>query len=297
MINFNYQQKLGSIFGAVGMLLGGPATAQTVPSIDTEDATLGSQRASSSGRIHPSFGIDVRNGDFARGNYDDDAANLDRLPVHVQLGIAADLHHDADGRADTWFVARSSNGFHSPSNDETTAPRAWYESNNLVALVATVGRGLRAAAVYTVKTNPNGVSSTTHEASMSFAYETKRGLGALNPTFVATVRPKGAHGIYTQAGIEPSLSLGSDEQAPKVSFPAAIGVGWGGFYNVGSGNRLYGNAGLGISKPFKIGATRWSTRAQLLALIRDDRLRRLSGPEGETSTVVPLGTLALSLAY
>lgn len=288
---------LGLMLGTAGLLIGVPAAAQTIPTVNTEDATLGSDDVSSSGRIHPSFGVDIRNGDFARGNYDDDPASLDRLPVHVQLGLAADLHHDADGKADTWFVARSSNGFHAPSDAEATSPRAWYESNNLVALVATPTKGLHAAAIYTIKTSPNGVSSTTHEASLSFAYEGKSGLGTLQPTFAVTVRPKGNHGLYTQAGIEPSLPLGSGEGAARLSLPASIGVGWGGFYQSGSGDRLFGNAGLAVSKPFTVGAIHWSARAEVLALIRDERLRRLSGPEGETGTVVPVATIGISLAY
>lgn len=271
------------------------AMGQTVPTIDTEDATLGSQPVRPGGWLHPALGVDLRNGDFARGDYDDDAANLDRLPVHVQIGAAADLHRASDGSADAWLVVRSSNGFHAPSPGDT-GPRAWYESNNLVALVATPAHGLRAAAVYTIKTSPNGVSGTTNEASLSLAYAGKRGLGRFKPTFAVTTRTKGTHGLYTQLGIEPSLPLGRGDDVAKLGIPAEVGVGWAGFYHAGSGDRLFANTGLSLAKPFRAGGLRWQARAQMLALIRDDRLRRLSGPDGETGTVVPLGTLALSLA-
>lgn len=289
--------RLVTLASMGGMVPGGAALAQSVPSINTEDATLGSQGVSSSGSIHPSFGVDVRNGDFARGNYDDDAADLDRLPVHVQVGIDFDLHRDAEGKADTWLVARSSNGVHSASSGETTSPHAWYESNNLVALVVTPATGVRAAAIYTIKASPNGISATTHEASLSFAYDAKNWFGTLKPTFAATVRPKGDHGVYTQVGIEPEFALDGSEDGPSLSFPAAIGVGWSGFYDAGSGDRLFANAGVALSKPFSVGTTKWNARAEMLALIRDDRLRRLSGPLGETGTVVPLATIGVSLAY
>jgi len=273
------------------------AQAQTVPTIDTEDATIGSDAVSSGGWLHPSLGVDLRNGDFARGNYDDDAADLDRLPAHLQVGLAVDLHRGRDGAVDTWLVARSSNGFHAPATTERGSPRSWYESNNLLALVATPAPGLRAAAIYTIKTSPNGVSATTHEASLSFAYEAKSGLGLLKPTLAVTGHAKGGGGLYTQAGIEPELSLAAGDDAAKLSFPAAIGVGWRGFYEQGSGDRLFGNAGVALSKPLTLGGVKVSARASLLALIRDRRLARLSGPDGETGMVVPLATVGLSLAY
>lgn len=104
-----------------------PADAQQVPTIDTEDASLGSTSVGS-GRVHPSMALDVRNGDFARGNYDDDAADLDRLPVHLQLGFAAELHRKAHDKADVFLVFNSSNGVHVPVSAELTAPRAWYST-------------------------------------------------------------------------------------------------------------------------------------------------------------------------
>lgn len=283
--------------GLAPMIIAVRADAQTVPTLDTEDATLGVDDVSSSGRLHPSFAIDLRNGDFARGSYDDDRADLSRLPVHAQVGLALDLGHDGEGKATSWFVVRSSNGFHSPAAGETTRPRAWYESNNLAAFVFSPAAGLRAGALYTIKTSPNGVSATTHEASLTFAYDGKDAIGVLKPTFVTTVRPKGDHGLYTQLGIAPSLALGPGDGAPKLSVPAAIGVGWRGFYGQGAGSRLFGNVGLALERPFVIGGTHWGARAEALALIRDDRLARSSGPDGETGTVVPLVTLSLSMAY
>ena len=288
-------RRLISHFAPVALVVSTPGTTQSVPTIDTEDVTLGSSSAGA-GSIHPAFGIDIRNGDFARGNYDDDAANLDRLPVHVQVGVAADLHHDAAGQADVWLVIRSSNGVHSAWLSERTSPRGWYESNNLVGLIAAPIEGLRAGMVYTIKTSPNGVSDTTHEASITASYDGKDTIGWLHPTFSATVRPKGAQGLFTQLGIEPELALGTSEHAPTLSLPAVIGMGWRGFYDAGSGNRLYANAGLAIGQPVRLGNLHASLRAEMLALFRDDRLRRLSGPRGETGAVVPLATLSLNIA-
>lgn len=274
-----------------------PASARDVPVIDTEDATLGSTTVTSSGRLHPIFAFDLRNGDFARGNYDDDRADLERLPVHAQIGLAVELRRNGKDAADTWLVLRSSNGFHASSADETTSPRAWYESNTLAALVFTPAPGLRTAAVYTIKTSPNGVSSTTHEASLSAAYDGKDMFGRVSPTFVATIRPKGDHGLFTQIGIEPAFELTARDDATQISLPLAIGVGWNGFYGPGTRDRGFASAGLALQQPFSIGATHWSARIEGLALIRDDRLAALSGPDGETDTVVPLVTVSVSLAY
>jgi hypothetical protein len=285
---------LTSGFAPIALIAATPAASQSVPTIDTEDVTLGSSSVGT-GSIHPAFGVDVRNGDFARGNYDDDAADLDRLPVHVQVGVAADLHYDAAGQADVWLVIRSSNGIHSALSDERTSPRGWYESNNLVGLVVAPAAGLRAGIVYTIKASPNGVSDTTHEASMTTSYDGKDAIGWLHPNFAATVRPKGTHGLFTQLGVAPEIALGTSEYAPTLSLPAVIGIGWGGFYDAGSGDQLYGNAGLAIGQPVRLGNLHASLRAEMLALFRDDRLRRLSGPLGETGAVVPLATLSLNI--
>ena len=285
------------VVAAVFALSTGSASAQTIPTIDTEDATLGSATTSSSGRFHPLVAFDIRNGDFARGDYDDDRADLDRLPVHAQIGLVVELTHRLDGEATSWLLLRSSNGFHAPDDGEVTAPRSWYESNNLAALVFTPTKGLRTAAVYTIKTSPNGVSATTHEASLSLAYAGTDAMGALSPTLVATIRPKGNDGVFTQAGIEPGVALSSRQDGPKLSLPLAVGVGWAGFYGVGSGDRRFLSAGLAIKQPFGLGDTHWSAHLAAVALIRDRRLAALSGPDGETATVVPLVTISVSMAY
>ena len=285
------------VVAAVFALSTGSASAQTIPTIDTEDATLGSATTSSGGRFHPLIAFDIRNGDFVRGDYDDDRADLGRLPVHAQIGLAVELTHRADGEATSWLLVRSSNGFHAPNDGEITTPRSWYESNNLAALVFTPAKGLRAAAVYTIKTSPNGVSATTHEASLSIAHDGTDVVGALSPTLVATIRPKGDKGVFTQAGIEPGFALSSREDGPKLSLPLAIGVGWAGFYGARSGDRKLLSAGLAIKQPFALGDMRWSARLAAVALIRDSRLAALSGPNGETGTVVPLVTMSVSIAY
>lgn len=289
--------RLRSALAAALAVTSGTAFAQDAPTIDTEDATLGSTDIGSRGRVHPQLAVDLRNGDFARGAYDDDRANLARLPVHVQLGVAIELKRGAGDKPDAWLVLRSSNGFHAPGAGETTAPRAWYESNNLAALVLSPAPGLRTAAVYTIKTSPDGVSATTHEASLSIAYAGHDAIGMLSPSFAATFRPKGDHGLFTQLGIEPGIDLSHRQDAARLSLPITAGIGWRGFYGAGSRNRSYASAGAAIEQPFTIATTRWRARAEALAVIRDDRLAALSGPDGETATLVPLVTLSASMAY
>ncbi|MBD8472408.1 hypothetical protein [Sphingomonas sp. CFBP 8765] len=69
-----------AVLTEVLMAVPSPTDAQQVPAIDTEDTSLVSASVGS-GRVHPSMAPDVRNSDFARGNYDNDEADLDRLPV------------------------------------------------------------------------------------------------------------------------------------------------------------------------------------------------------------------------
>lgn len=272
------------------------AAPRSVPSIESEDAALGSVEVSeAAGRFHPLLGVDVRNGDFSRGNYDDDAASLDRIPLHLQAGFALDLHQGADGIADAWLVFSSSNGLHSPSSEEQVSPRRWYESNNLLGLVVSPVDGLRVGFVYTVKSSPNDVAATTQEASLTLAYQADTGLGAWRPGLAVTTRAQGDGGLYTQGSLEPGLDLSAS--GLRLSFPSALGVGWNGFYGPDSGDRLYARTGLALEQPFRWGETRWSARAEAMALYRDGALRDLSGPDGETDGVVPQVTLSLSMAY
>ncbi len=277
-------------------LMSAPAAAQDAPTIDTEDASLGSVEVGA-GNFHPILSLDLRNGDLARGDYDDDAADLDRLPVHVQLGFAWDLHRDATGKADAFLVFNSSNGLHTPASDERASPRAWYESNNVLGLVVAPARDLRAGLAYTIKTSPNGASSTSHELSLTAALEGDAGLGVLSPNASVTWRPKGGGGLFTQIGIEPSVAVTEREDGPELSFPARIGVGWDGFYARGSGDVAYGGIGAAYSHPFEAGGAKWRFRAEALALLRDGTLRRLGGPDAERGTVVPLATISLQVAY
>ncbi|GGB38243.1 hypothetical protein GCM10011380_29550 [Sphingomonas metalli] len=278
------------------MLFPAGATAQRAPVIDTEDAGLGGT-AVGAGRFHPIIGLDLRNGDFARGGYDDDAANLDRVPVHAQLGFAWELGRDRAGKADFWLVGTSSNGLHAPVAAEWARPRGWYESNNLVGLVVAPGGGWRLGAAYTIKASPNGVSATTHEASLTAALDGERGLAALHPAAAVTTRTRGDGGVYAQASIQPELALGHGEDAPSLSVPLLVGTGWGGFYGPGTGTVAYASAGLAYAHPFTAGGAHWRLRAEVLALLRDATLRRLGSEDAETAAVVPLATVGVTMAF
>lgn len=273
------------------------ALADTAPTIDTEDATLGSVDVGER-RLHPIFGVDIRNGDFARGGYDDDAANLQRLPVHLQAGLDYAIHVDANGKADAWLLATSSNGLHSPASYETVRPRIWYESNNLIGVVAEPTKGFRIGAAYAIKTSPNAVSGTSHEASLTMAFEAKHGIGFLHPSFVATVHPILGKGLYTQAGLDPSFKLTPSKNGLSLGVPVSFGVGWSGFYEAGTGTLLFGAAGLSLSKPLTLGAVHAKLQASAQALIRDHRLSQLgsAGKDAETSTVVPFAQVGISMA-
>ncbi len=286
-----------TLLAAVVYVGGGPvAVAQTVPFADTEDATL-SDVDVGPGRIHPIVTIDLRNGDYARGAYDDDDADLARVPVHVAIGGAITLAGGGQGERGLFLIGQSSNGFHAPSPDERTSPRSWYESNNLVGLIWRTSGGLSAGATYTIKTSPNGVASTTHEASFTALYVGDDGLGKLQPKLAVTRRTRGDGGWYTIAGISPSIDLTQREDGPALSLPVLVGVGWNGFYGAGSGTRLYGSGGASVAQPLTLGRAKATLQLEVLALVRDDRLRRLDAPNGTTATVVPYGTLSIRTAW
>lgn len=281
----------------VGMVCALPADAQIVPFSDTEDASLGDMSVGGEGRLHPIGRLNLRNGDYARGSYDDDSSSLRRIPVHIELGLVYDLH---DGTADTpdmWFEIHSSNGVHAPSPQERRRPQAWYESNNLVGIVLAPVEGLRTALSYTIKTSPNGVAATSHEASVAVAFEASHGFGWLHPNAVATVRSKGGHGLYTQVGIEPEWSLDEAEGAPSISLPLSVGVGWAGFYQPGSATVSYESVGFAYIHPFTLGSTKLSLRGEMAALLRDRTLAQLDGEQANRARIIPVGQLTLSVAY
>jgi hypothetical protein len=280
---------------AAAMVAATPALAQSIPYADTEDATL-SEIDVGDGDLHPIVSVDLRNGDYARGALDDDNAGLGRVPLHVALGGAAVIHRRADGRANLFVMGQSSNGFHAPADDERARPRAWYESNNLVGLAWRPVEGLNAAVTYTIKTSPNGVAPKSHEASVTLLYTADSSFGRLKPRAAVTRRTRGEGGFYTIAGIMPSFDLSGRERGPSVSLPVTLGVGWRGFYAADSGNRLFGSAGVSLAQPVRLGQANATLQAEVLALLRDDRLRRLDALGGTTVTMVPYAMLSFSVA-
>ncbi len=272
------------------------ASAQTVPFIDTEDATL-SEVDVGDGTVHPIVTVDVRNGDYARGAYDDDDAGLARVPVHISVGGAAVLTRRADGQGALFLVGQSSNGFHAARADERSRPRSWYESNTIFGLAWRPVDGLSAAAAYAIKASPNGLASTTHEASLTILYTGDNAVGFLAPRFAATKRTKGEGGFYTIAGIAPAFALTRAKDGPTLTVPVSAGVGWRGFYAADSGDRVYGSAGAAVTQPVKIAGAAASLQGEILAVVRDHHLARLDAPGGTTADVVPLATLSITMAW
>lgn len=286
-----------SVVSAVVAFVGaGPVGAQTIPFADTEDATL-SEIEVGDGVVHPVISVDLRNGDYARGAYDDDDAGLGRIPVHVSIGGAIVLGRRADGGTALFLIGQSSNGFHAPGRDERTHPRAWYESNNLLGIAWRPTEGVNAAATYTIKTSPNAIAATTHEASLTFLYTADDPVGRLKPRVAVTRRTRGQGGSYTLAGIAPSFDLSRRDGGLSLALPITVGIGWDGFYAPGSGSRAYGSGGISLSRPVRIGRTEATLQAEILALVRDDRLRRLDAPAGTTATIIPQATVSLAFAW
>lgn len=275
-----------------------PVSAQTIPFADTEDATLSAIDVRDGARDwHPVVSLDLRNGDYARGAIDDDDYMLDRVPVHIALGGAVTVRRRADGRGDLFVIAQSSNGFHAPRADERASPRAWYESNNLVGVAWRPREELTVATTYAIKASPNGIAETTHEASLSALYTARKGWGRLKPRLSVTRRTQGDGGVYTIAGIAPSFDLSERDDGPTVSIPVMAGVGWHGFYGPGTGDRAYASGGVTLAQPVEIGDSEATLQTDLLALVRDDGLRRLDAPDGPTATVIPHAMLSLVMAW
>lgn len=288
---------MGCVFLAVAGLfrIAAPtgALAQKMPTIDA-DGQLGAASVGQ-GSLHAVIDFKLQNGDFSRGKYDDDAANLDRLPFAVGVTLGWQLHNNTDGKPDLWLEAGSSNGFHSPIAIEHASPRAWYDNNNVVALLYKPSEAVTAALSYAIKTSPNGVSPTSHELTTAFGYQTKAGIGFLRPSTAISFHTEGGSGVYTLFGLQPTFALSSKEDGPTLAIPARFGIGWDDFYGPGSGNAAYGSVGLSYAHPFALGSAHLKFQAEALALIRDDTVRALGKADAEHSTVVPLVTLGISM--
>lgn len=287
--------KVRAIAAVAALFAAAPALAQKMPTIDA-DGQLGSASVGT-GPLHAVVDFNLQNGDFSRGKYDGDAANLDRLPFSVGVTLGAALHHGADGKADLWLEASSSNGFHSPIAAERESPRAWYDNNNLVALLYKPNDAVTAALSYAIKTSPNGISPTSHELTAALGYQQDSGIGKLHPSAAISFHTRGGTGVYTLFGIEPSFDLGSGDAPPTLSLPVRFGIGWDGFYGADTGTAAYGSIGAAYSHPFTIAGSHWKLRAQALALIRDDTVRGLGDADAEHATVVPLVTLGVTTAF
>ncbi|MEK9210351.1 hypothetical protein [Sphingomonas sp. 2378] len=282
--------------GLLALLPAAPLWGQSVPLVDTEDATLSSVSVGGGG-MHPILTLDVRNGDYARATYDQDGPGVDRVPVHATIGLAVVLDRDAAGRGRWFLTGQSSNGFHAPSPGERSRPRAFYESNTIAALAWRPVEGLTAALAYAVKTSPNGVDPTTQEASVTMAWTGKDALGDLGPNIVVTRRTQGDGGFFTLASLSPSQKLGEGEDAAQLSLPLAFGMGWDGFYGEGLGDRAYGSAGFALSQPLTLGGAKATLRAEILALIRDGALAASEAPNATSDRIIPLATLSLRMGW
>lgn len=267
-----------------------------MPLLDTDDSSI-SATAVTAARIHPLAQLGVGNGDFTRGSYDGDAADLGRLPFQTLLAVGAELRHGADGRPTLWLEAVTTNNFHHPHAAETDSPRAWYDNNNLFAVIAEPAKGLRAALTYVIKTAPNGFSPRIDETNVSVQYAGSGLLGAIKPAAVVTAHPHGGRGVYTQVEVAPEWHLRGGSDGPTLSFPIKAGVGWSRFYGTGTGDAAYGAVGLVYIHPVKIAGVKAAFRAQASALIREHAIARLgTDPEVEHGTVVPLVSIGFSIA-
>lgn len=286
---------IAAIAAAAAALAACPAHAQDFPTIDA-DGQLG-KAATGNGDLHADFDLSLANGDFSRGSYDDDAASLDRLPVHGALTIGWTAHKSAAGDPDLWLEASTSNGLHSAQSIERTSPRAWYESNNLAAVFYKPNKATTTALAYVIKTSPNGISPTTHELTASLGYKTDGGIGRLQPSTAVSLHTKGGNGLYTLFGIAPSFDLGPGDSPPTIDIPVRLGVGWDDFYGPGSGTAMFASAGLAFNRPFAVGTSHWKFHAEALALLRDRTVRNLGEADAEHSAVVPLATMGVSLSF
>ena len=287
---------LAAIASTIAMIIAAPAWAQDMPTINA-DGHLGKVAIDKDGRLHASVGLNLRNGDFSRGAYDDDAANLDRLPVHAALTLGWELSRNASGAPDLWIEASTSNGFHAPIALERTSPRIWYESNEHAALIYKPNEAVTTALAYVVKTSPNGVSPTTNELTAAVGYGADEGVGRLHPSTALTVHTRNGHGAYALFGIEPKFDLGSGEAPPTIGVPARFGVGFDDFYGSGTGTASYESVGIAYAQPVSIGAGHLNLRAQVLALIRDKTVRARGGADAEHATIVPLATLGATMSF
>lgn len=143
------------------------------------------------------------------------------------------------------------------SGGDHRSPEAWYESDIVAAVSATMFEKWTAGVIYTAYTSPNDSYNTVQEIALKLAYDDTEALGAfaLHPyallAFELDDQADGGNsgfnpiaptseGIYLELGIAPGVPLIENDKWPvSLTIPVTLGIGLDDYYEDGLG----GNTG------------------------------------------------------
>lgn len=174
------------------------------------------------------------------------------------------------------------------SGGDHSSPDAWYESDIVASLTATMFDKWSASIIYTAYTSPNDSYNTVQEVAFRLSFDDTQALGAfaLHPyallafeiddqadggnTAFNPIAPT-SEGIYLELGIAPSAPLIKSDKWPiSLTMPITVGIGLDNYYENGAGGNRgaqFGfvdvgfDFGLPISAIMPSGSSEWSLKA------------------------------------
>ena len=244
---------------ALGALLVAPAaTFAQDAEAEVAVAAEAEEPAINSGNIRFTGGIDYTTAYFFRGyNQEDQGLILQPyvnmyfdlvkgdIPITAYIGTWNSFHEEKTGADDGTFGA-------------------WYESDLVAGVDATLGGGFSLGAIYTLYSYPNGAFDTIEELGFKMSYDDtdKWGLPfALKPyagIYFETDDQNGTEDTYLEVGIAPTVYTYEEggDQPISLSVPIAVGMSIEDYYfDDGGDDELlgYGSIGLAASMPLSSG--------------------------------------------
>lgn len=217
------------------------------------------------GRVSLSAGFDITTAYYFRGIPQENQGFI----FQPYAGIGFKLYEGAEGAAlnSLTFNLATWNSLHSgPSGTDGSngSPEAWYESDFIAGLSATVFDKWTTSFSYTAYMGPNDVFNTIEEVSLGLAYNDSELLGkfALYPRILVAFETDDeadggnsalgtsgtSEGIYLEIGVAPSLTLIESKDFPiTLTVPVTVGLSLDDYYEDGNGgDNTFGYVDIGL---------------------------------------------------
>lgn len=259
--------------------------------------TVGTASAQNEGKVSVGAGIDFSSSYYFRGIVQETGGFIAQPYLEAGLSLFEGENSSVSLAAGTWssLHSRGDSGFDG-------APEIFYETDFYAGLGFGFANGFGADVTYTSYMSPRGSWGTTNEVAIGLSHD-----DIIAPYVSLAFEISGGaeggpnEGSYLELGIEPSLPL--DDAPVGVSFPVAVGMSIGDYYEYDTGAGIEDGAfgffnigamlGVPISGiPAEYGS--WDFTVGINLLFFGDALKAINGSD---DGVEPIGIFGLSLSY